>query len=102
MLMLVFIIIKLSNAYFVIPCFPLCQNTHSDAVHPHTYLYQVWEAGSGEGLSIPLQAQELVMLVIGCHHLCHRHDHHHHHHHHDDHQQEDDQEAAITGELVCP
>ena len=27
---------------------------------------QVWEAGSGEGLSIPLQAQELAMLVIGC------------------------------------
>ena len=28
--------------------------------------HQVWEAGSGEGLSIPLQAQELAMLVIGC------------------------------------
>ena len=28
--------------------------------------HQVWEAGSGEGLSIALQAQELAMLVIGC------------------------------------
>merc|ERR1712243_334309 len=28
-------------------------------------ILKVWEAGSGEGLSIPLQAQELAMLVIG-------------------------------------
>jgi len=28
-------------------------------------ILKVWESGSGEGLSIPLQAQELAMLVIG-------------------------------------
>ena len=47
--------------------------------------HQVWEAGSGEGLSIPLQTQELAMLVIGCHHLCHHRDHRDHHHHHQHH-----------------
>ena len=67
---------------------------------------QVWEAGSGEGLSIPLQAQELAMLVIGWHHHHHHHHHDHHHdhqqQHHHDAQQEDDQAAVTTGELVFP